>query len=211
MRTEALAAISRACHSYGGRKNNANRWAHLRKEGHVHDDDTASMMDNCVTMFNATLLELKTKAKNDISSWTLSSAPSSKVVLENMIQKLNSLHSTMAVHVSALEQKVKQQKKVLVTVARKSTNERKRLLSNWRESTVPLDERVPMSFLRYMLDNAMLVDGHGEGTDGTRVASHDGDSCDLDQTRPWLVLFTEGGPGKDMSLLQDASGERRLQ
>ena len=68
-----------------------------------------------------------------------------------------------------------------------------------------------MSFLRYMLDNAMLIDGHGVGTEGTKVACYDANCGDFNESSPWLLLFNEDGPGKDLSLLRNAVREKRIE
>jgi len=98
-----------------------------------------------------------------------------------------------------------------MTLLRKATAERKRLLSNWRDASVHPEDRLPMSFLRYMLDNAMLIDGHGVGTEGPNVACYGANCGDFNESSPWLLLFNEDGPGKDLSLLRNAVGEKRIE
>ena len=92
-----------------------------------------------------------------------------------MLERVN---TNMALHVTTLEERAKQQNKTEMTVLRKSTAERKRLLSNWRDTGARPDDILPMSLLRYMLDNAMIIDGHGVSTDVTNVACYDANCGD---------------------------------
>jgi hypothetical protein len=128
--------------------------------------------------FNALIGDLKTNVKKEISTWTLSSAPARFEALQNKIETLEHVNTNMAMHVTTLEERAKLQHKAEMTLLRKATAERKRLLSNWRDASVHPEDRLPMYFLRYMLDNAMLIDGHGVGADGsTSVAFHEGALC----------------------------------
>ena len=66
-----------------------------------------------------------------------------------------------------------------------------------------------MTLLRYMLDNGLLVTGHGDTRNVRLVDCHEPGSPLID-TRPWLLAFTMEGPGRDMARLRGATGERRI-
>ena len=83
-------------------------------------------------------------------------------------ETLEHVNTNMAMHATTLEERAKLQKKAETTLLRKATAERKRLLSNWRDLSVHPEDILPMSLLRYMLDNAMLIYGHGVGTEGDK-------------------------------------------
>ena len=114
----------------------------------------------------------------------------------------------MAVHARAVEERVKQQQKSERAKVRKEQSERTRLLAPWRSGAVAPDERAPVCFLRFMLDSGLLVAGHGTPTSVTMVESHDDSTVELDESRPWLLVFNAEGPGKDMSMLRGAMGEK---
>ena len=66
---------------------------------------------------------------------------------------------------------------------RRAQCERTRLLAPWRSPHVPAEARVPMPFLRYMIENGLLLKGHGLKQEASRVAVHDGDGAPLIDTR----------------------------
>ena len=43
------------------------------------------------------------------------------------------------------------------------------------------------------------------------VDCHDDANNDLDETQPWVLMFDIKGPGKDMSMLRAAIGEKRIE
>ena len=61
-----------------------------------------------------------------------------------------------------------------------------------------------------MLECGLLVDGHGTLTGCTMVDCHDDANADLDESQPWVLMFDMQGPGKDMSMLRAAVGEKRI-
>ena len=114
----------------------------------------------------------------------------------------------MAVHVRATEERVKRKQKSERATVQNEQSERTRLLAPWRSGAVAPDERAPVCFLRFMLDSGLLVAGHGTPTSVTMVESHDDSTVELDESRPWLLVFNAEGPGKDMSMLRGAMGEK---
>ena len=188
-----------------------HRWQALCKENNVPDESSVAALNNWTATFNALIGDLKTNLKKEIATWALSSAPARFEALQKKIETLETVNTNIAMHVTTLEDRAKMQKKAEMTLLRKATAERKRLLSNWRDASVHPEDRLPMSFLRYMLDNAMLIDGHGVGTEGTNVACYDANCGEFNESNPWLVLFNEDGPGKDLSLLRNAVGEKRIE
>ena len=92
----------------------------------------------------------------------------SKHYAQNNIETLEHVNTNMAMHVTTLEERAKHQKKAETTRLHKANAERKRLLSNWRDLSVHFEDRLPMPFLRYMLDNTMIMDGHGVCSDGDK-------------------------------------------
>ena len=116
----------------------------------------------------------------------------------------------MAVQVKAIEYRIAQRHKAEKAITRKEQTERARLLAPWRNSAVPADERVPVCYLRFMLECGLLVDGHGTLTGCTMVDCHDDANADLDESQPWVLMFDMQGPGKDMSMLRAAIGEKRI-
>jgi hypothetical protein len=154
------------------------------KENKVPDESSVVALNNWTATFNALIGDLKTSAKKEIATWTLSSAPARFETLQKKIETLETVNTNIAMHVTTLEDRAKMQKKAEMTLLRKATAERKRLLSNWRDASVHPEDRLPMSFLRYMLDNAMLIDGHGVGTEGTNVACYDANCGVFNESSP---------------------------
>ena len=116
----------------------------------------------------------------------------------------------MAVQVKAIEDRIDQRHKAEKAITRKEQTERARLLAPWRNSAVPDEERVPVCCLRFMLECGLLVYGHGTLTGCTMVDCHDDANADLDESQPWVLMFDMQGPGKDMSMLRVAIGEKRI-
>ena len=111
----------------------------------------------------------------------------------------------------AAEELAKRRRKGSTFDMRRAQCERTRLLAPWRSAHVPVEARVPMPFLRFMLEHGMLVKGHGLLHQGHgKVAVHDGDGAPLIDTRPWLLCFNAAGPGSDMARLRSAIGEKRI-
>ena len=108
--------------------------------------------------FEDTLSKLKNEMKKDVATWTLSSAPAhltTKVILT--ISELDQVATSMAVQVKAIEYRIAQRHKAEKAITRKEQTERARLLAPWRNSAVPADERVPVCYLRFMLECGLLV------------------------------------------------------
>ena len=92
----------------------------------------------------------------------------------------------------------------------KRKTERARLLAYLRNAAAPPDERVPVRYLRFMLECGLLVQGHGTLTGCRVVDCHDDANIDVDETQPWALMFDIQGPGKDMSMLLVAIGDKRI-
>jgi hypothetical protein len=121
---------------------------------------------------------------------------------------LDSIAASIIEHVVALEERAKVKKKAAMGELRRAQCERTRLLAPWRSAGIAPEARVPFPLMRYMLDNGMLVTGHGDKTGVRMVTCHDGVSPLID-TRPWLLAFNVDGPGKDIAQLRHAIGEKK--
>ena len=64
----------------------------------------------------------------------------------------------------------------------------------WRSAGIAPEARVPFPLMRFMLDNGMLVTGHGDNSGVRMVTCHDGVSPLID-TSPWLLAVNVDGPG----------------
>ena len=126
-----------------------------------------------------------------------------------MVSKLDAVATSINVHVTAVEERVKKQRKAEKTDQRRAQGERTRLLSPWRPANLSVEGRAPLSLLRHMLDNGLLRPGHGSTRAVVMVDWHDAHVPQL-ATRPWLLGFSRDGSGKDMGLLRSAVGERRI-
>ena len=186
----------------------AARWKSLARGGHLQKYSAPTSLEDSVHRFTNTLTYLKTDAKKEILAWTLSSAHSDTEKLVECIAKLDELSTLIVVHVDAVEQRAKHDRKQEMSIMRKQQCERTRLLSSWRR--VQAEERVPLNFLRYMLDKGILVKEHGDKTDLKTVQVYDTADGPLIFTHPWLVCFDTDGPGRDLARLRHAIGEKRL-
>ena len=126
-----------------------------------------------------------------------------------MISKLDAVATSINVHVTAVEERVKKQRKAEKTDQRRAQGERTRLLSPWRPANLSVEGRVPLNLLRHMLDNGLLRPGYGTLREHVMVDWHAADAPLL-TTRPWLLAFSTEESGKDMGLLRSAIGERRI-
>ena len=61
-----------------------------------------------------------------------------------------------------------------------------------------------------MLECGLLVQGHGTLTECRMMDCHDDANNDFDETQPWVLMFDIQGPGKYMSILRVAVGEKRV-
>ena len=61
-----------------------------------------------------------------------------------------------------------------------------------------------------MLECGLLAQGHGTLTGCRIVDCHDDANNDLDEPQPWVLMFDIQGPGKGMSTLRAAIGEKRI-
>jgi hypothetical protein len=112
MRNEALACIKDACTNYGSvNKNMAKRWQALCKAQHVTESTAPPEMARWVDTFTNTLTRLKGDIKMEITTWTLSSAPARLARVRSLVVELDALATSMAVHVTALEDRVKNKRK----------------------------------------------------------------------------------------------------
>ena len=87
----------------------------------------------------------------------------------------------MAAQVKAIEYRIAQRHKAEKAIARKEQTERARLLAPWRNGAAPADERVPVCFLRFMLESGLLVQGHRTLTGCRMVECHYDANSDLDE------------------------------
>ena len=212
LRTEALAAIKRACTTYGtARANVANRWETLRAAGHVQLSSAPPEMASWLSTFNDVLVELKGPMKKDIANWTLSNARARTEHILRLISSLEHAATSINVHVTAAEERSKRQHKAELADLRRAQSERLRLLSPWRTACVPAEARVPACLLRHMLDNGLLVPKYGKRHNVRMVDCHDGGSDTLHEARPALLTFNSLGAGSDMARLASAIGERRIE
>ena len=108
-----------------------------------------------------------------VGTWTLSCAPARLSRAPCLIKELDDLATSMAVHVSAVEECVKQKPKSKQATVRKEQTERSRLLAPWRNGLALADERVLVCALRFMSENGFLVPEHGTLTSATMVECHD--------------------------------------
>ena len=209
MRMDALALIKRTLQRHTtARSNMAARWESLRKAGHVNADTTPPQIPALIKLFTDTIAFLKTDAKKDVTSWALSTAPARSDELTGIIGKLDTISTSIAEHVTAVEERVKRQRKAEVSDMRRQQCERTRLLAPWR--SVPVEARVPMSLLRYMLDRGLLVEGYGHVLPGSMVKVYSTLDGPLIDTRPWMLDFSSDGPGRELARLRTAIGEKRI-
>ena len=59
---------------------------------------------------------------------------------------------------------------------------------------------MPISMLRFMIDNGLLVEGHSSSDNAAMVKCHDSSAGDLDESRHWILDFNEHGPGRDIAM-----------
>ena len=128
-----------------------------------------------------------------------------------LIANLENAATPINVYVTAAEGRVKRQRKAEVADLRRAQGERTRLLALWRPACISPEARAPMSLLRHMLDNGILIASHGQKHNVRMVDWHDGSNEPLKETRPWLLAFSTQGPGSDMARLAGAIGERRIE
>ena len=108
MRTQALAAIKRACREHGTQnKTVAARWEALRMDGHVQVGSTPPDMAAWLATFKETLAHVKCPAKKDVGTWTISSAAACSHDLADVIARLDAAATSITVHVTAAEERVK--------------------------------------------------------------------------------------------------------
>ncbi|WP_353239605.1 hypothetical protein [Limnohabitans sp.] len=212
MRTDALAAIKKACQAHGtARTNMAARWEALCTAGHGNMAGAPPDMAAWLNTFKDTLAYLKADAKKDVGAWTLSTAGPRSQDLTQYIVRLEQASTCIGAQVQAAEELAKRRRKEATSDMRRAQCERTRLLAPWRSAHVPVEARVPMPFLRFMLEHGMLVKGHGLLQKGHgKVAVHDGDGAPLIDTRPWVLCFNAAGPGSDMARLRSAIGDKRI-
>jgi len=212
MRNNALADIKTAWQAYGiGRGNMAQRWENIQKSGHLTDNLVPAQMSQWLVTYKDFLRQLKTDRKKEIATWTLSSASQHAGTIRNMISSIETLATTMAEYVTAAEDHVKHVKKGEQCGLRKAHTERNRLMAPWRPSGVHTESRMPVSMLRYMIDNGLLIQGRGTHGTARMVESYDTSNDDLDEARPWVIPFSHVSPGKDIAMLRPAIGEKRIE
>ena len=149
--------------------------------------------------------------KKDVANWTTSNArPRTEHVLR-LIANHENAATSINVYVTAAEDRVKRQRKAEVADLRRARSERTRLLAPWRPACISPEARVPMSLLRHMLDNGILIASHGQKNNVRMVDRHDGSDEPLKETRPWLLAFSTSWPGSDMARLAGAIGDRRIE
>ena len=111
--------------------------------------------------YTETLATLMFEMKNEVMTWSISSAPARMQELAQRVSKLDVVVTSINVHVPAVEERVKRQRAAENTDQRRAQGERTGLLSQWRLSSLSVEGRVPLSLLRRMLDNGLLRPGHG--------------------------------------------------
>jgi len=154
MRTDALAAIKAALQVHGAaRSNMVARWQAFCKAGHAYLRSAPEDMAAWITTFQATLAYLKGDAKKDVVAWTLSTAAVRRQDLTHYIAKIEELSASIGQHAMAADEVAKRRRKEALSDSRKAQWERTRLLSPWRSSHVAAEARVPMPFLRFMLEH----------------------------------------------------------
>ena len=210
LRNEALDAMERSCKVHSpARTNLVARWETLRTAGHVTEAITPPDMASWLNTYTNTLATLKNVMNKEVLTWTISSAAARAEELAQMISKLDAVATSINVHVTAVEERVKKQRKAEKTDQRRAQGERTRLLSPWRPANLSVEGRVPLNLLRHMLDNGLLRPGYGTLRGHVMVDWHAADAPLL-TTRPWLLAFSTEESGKDMGLLRSAIGERRI-
>ena len=130
--------------------------------GHVQVSSAPPEMESWLATFKHILTQLKGQATKDVGTWAGTSAPARTDELLRLIARVDSAATSINVHVTAVEERVKRQRKAEVADTRRAQSERTRLLSSWRSSSISSEARVPMTLLRYMLYNGLLVTGHGD-------------------------------------------------
>ena len=69
---------------------------------------------------------------------------------------------------------------------------------------------MPVSMLRYLIDNGLLIQGRGTYGTARMVQSYDTSNDDLDEARPWVIPFSHVSPGKDIAMLRPVSARNAL-
>ena len=59
---------------------------------------------------------------------------------------------------------------------------------------------MPMSLLRLMIDNGLLVEGHSSSDKVALAKCHDSSAGDLDESRHCILDLNEHGPGRETLL-----------
>ena len=99
--------------------NMAKRWQGTRKAHHATQATAPPEMARWVDTFANTLTRLKGYMKKEVTTWTLSSAPARLTRVRSLVVELDALATSMAVHVTALEDRVKNKRKSEQKAARK--------------------------------------------------------------------------------------------
>jgi hypothetical protein len=168
-------------------------------------------MATWVSNVKDTLAYLKANATNKgVGAWTLSTARPRRQHLTHYVAKLDEVNACISAEVQAAEEVSTRRRNEATSDMRRAQCERTRLLAAWRSPHVPAEARVPMPFLRYMIENGLLLKGHGLKQEASIVAVHDGDGAPLIDTRPWVLCCKADGPGSDMARLRCAIGEKRI-
>ena len=99
----------RTCQAFGTAKTSlALSWKALCKTSAAKENACPPEVKEWAATFHDALANPKNDAKKDISSWSLTSTPARSVVLRNMIATLETVATEAAVHIHAMEERVKQ-------------------------------------------------------------------------------------------------------
>ena len=96
------------------------RWETLRTAGHVTEAITQPDMASWLNVYTNTLATLKNVMAQEVLTWTISSAAARAEELAQMISKLDAVATSINVHVTAVEERVKKQRKAEKTDQRRA-------------------------------------------------------------------------------------------